>query len=282
MFIAKNKGTGELVYIDEADAESEYICPVCEQPVIIKNGYVVASHFAHKTKTFCDTFSHDMSEWHKWWQAQFPKGNREHVEEFAISVGDYYRAAIKYHFLSKDVDEFCAEHSWDTVTTLKHRADVRANGYVIEFQNSPISMHEFNERNWFYQKIGCKVIWVFNLISDNQKENLSFRGYPWRGHGKHYEWKYKKTTFKTFFPQHYVKNLPVAEADNKSVVVFFQFTDYDATKTDAPLIEQVVWASPLKSHGVASNRFSDFSEFVTNKNVLSPHDLKNAIRNKEL
>lgn len=141
MFIAKNKETSQMVYIDEADYNAEYICPVCNSPVIIKHGSINVPHFAHKNKTLCDIFSQDMSEWHKWWQAQYPKRNREHVEELVISVGDYYRAAIKYHFLSKDVDEFCSEHSWDTVTTLKHRADVRANGYVIEFQNSPISMH---------------------------------------------------------------------------------------------------------------------------------------------
>lgn len=87
---------------------------------------------------------------------------------------------------------------------------------------------------------------------------------------------------KTFLPQDYVKNLPISEADNKSVVAFFQFTDYDETKTDAPLVEHVVWASPLKSHGVTSNHFSDFSEFATNKNTLSSRDLKNAIINKTL
>lgn len=282
MFIAKNKETGELVYIDEADAAMEYICPVCEQPVVIKNGNVVTSHFAHKAKTMCDTFSHDMSEWHKWWQAQFPKRNQEHVEELTLSVGDYYRAAIKHGFLSKEVDDFCAKNSWDTIATLKHRADVRANGYIIEFQNSPIGMHEFNERNWFYQQIGCKVVWIFNLIPDNQKGNLLYRGYPLRGHGKHYEWKYKKATFKTFFPQDYAKDLSVEESKNKSVIVFFQFVDYDATQAGTGIVEQVVWAPPLKTHGITSTRFSDFSEFATNKKSLSPRDFKKAIINKEL
>lgn len=35
--------------------------------------------------------------------------------------------------------------------------------YVIEFQHSPISAEEFDERNKFYTSIGKKVVWIFDV-----------------------------------------------------------------------------------------------------------------------
>jgi len=64
-----------------------------------------------------------MSDWHKAWQSIFPLKNQEVPLPF---------------------DKPC------------HRADVLAYGYVIEFQHSPISVEEFDERNLFYTSLEKK------------------------------------------------------------------------------------------------------------------------------
>ena len=53
-------------------------------------------------------------------------------------------------------------------------ADVLINGYVIEFQHSPISRDEIKERNEFYTNCGYKVIWVFDA-NDKIKNTLCHR-----------------------------------------------------------------------------------------------------------
>ncbi|MCI6582540.1 MAG: hypothetical protein MSH15_11270 [Oscillospiraceae bacterium] len=123
---------GNEVSIDKSDDNVQYYCPICKSKLKqrAKKSENIAAHFAHISKSNCDTFTHDMSEWHKNWQSIFPLKNRE---------------------VSLPFDNPC------------HRADVLAYGYVIEFQHSPISSEEFNVRNNFYTSIGKKVIWIFDL-----------------------------------------------------------------------------------------------------------------------
>ncbi|MBQ4272258.1 MAG: hypothetical protein IJB95_01195, partial [Clostridia bacterium] len=131
MFIAYDESK-KRVDINDADKSKQYYCPICGEKLIIKakDSLAVKRHFAHKKGAEClDTWQHDMSEWHYNWQCQFPEEYREVVVE-------------------KDEK--------------KHRADVLINGYVIEFQHSPISRVEIKERNEFYTNCGYKVIWVFD------------------------------------------------------------------------------------------------------------------------
>ena len=108
--------TGKRIHASEAIKEKEYFCPLCDNKVILRQGEINIEHFAH-IKKCDDNWHYDMSEWHLEWQKQFPKNNREVV----------------------------MEHNGE-----KHRADVLACGYVIEFQHSSITAEEFNERNRFY------------------------------------------------------------------------------------------------------------------------------------
>lgn len=103
-------------------------CPCCNKEVIAKQGSVNAHHFAHKTLIECDQW-YSMSEWHKSWQEQFNDKYREVI----MSVGGE-----------------------------KHRADVKVNHLVVEFQNSPINMEDFEERNKFYTANGDMLVWLFN------------------------------------------------------------------------------------------------------------------------
>lgn len=129
MYIGKNSN-GDLVEAKRASKEDEYICPCCEQPLILRQGTIKVPHFAHKSGHECDAWYGEMSEWHRQWQEMFPIENREVV----INCNGE-----------------------------RHRADVCFGKYVVEFQNSPMSYKEFDKRTKFYTDAGYKLIWVFNL-----------------------------------------------------------------------------------------------------------------------
>ena len=155
-----------------------------------------------------------MSKWHALWQKQFPKKNREVVLELE---GE------------------------------KHRADVMACGYVIEFQHSPISAEEFGERNNFYLKYGKKVVWIFDFC-DEFKSGLIQCYKEWsrnNDNGGVYKWSHPKRFLKSFLPQ-----------ENKDIIVFFQYTNSSHLEKNEFYMERVTWAK--KDGG-----YSDFSRFST-------------------
>ena len=71
-----------------------------------------------------------MSEWHYYMQKRFPEEQREIV--------------VKYMGQT-------------------HRADILHRNQIIEFQYSPISTEELEERNDFYNAAGYNVAWVFDV-----------------------------------------------------------------------------------------------------------------------
>jgi hypothetical protein len=104
------------------------ICTGCRQKVISKCGNIRVHHWAHKGTEDCDTWSEPETEWHREWKNKFPESYRE----------------VTFP---------------DTNTNEYHRADIHTkDGVTLEFQNSPLSVEEFNQRNSFYKKL----IWVVN------------------------------------------------------------------------------------------------------------------------
>lgn len=81
-----------------------------------------------------------MSDWHFGWQSKFPIENREVVVE-------------------KD--------------GVVHRADILIKNTVIEFQHSPISGEEFEERNSFYKNCGYHVVWLFDAADKMKLDDCS-------------------------------------------------------------------------------------------------------------
>lgn len=144
----------ERIHIKNSKDDEKYFCPFCGAEMIRKTGNINIHHFAHKNNCICnDHWSHDMSEWHLNWQNKFPVKNQEVV--------------VKHEQLGT------------------HRADVLIDDTVIEFQHSPISKIEFEERNKFYQSCGYRVIWVFDMnekfltkaITQVVDENLEMKGF---------------------------------------------------------------------------------------------------------
>lgn len=169
MFIALDS-TGKRIDVADAEKGNDYFCPVCNGGLRVREGSVNIKHFSHISKTECDDFTTDMSEWHRKWQEQFPVKNREVV----------------------------IEHNGE-----KHRADVLAYGHVIEFQHSPISLDEFERRNEFYTSAGKKVVWIFDLIEEHKTGRLYCHDEWHKGSisGGKWSWSYPRRIFKYFFPQ---------------------------------------------------------------------------------
>lgn len=115
---------GLRIDISDATNAEKYYCPICNESLIVKKGKINAHHFAHKNITECDSW-YEMSEWHKTWQDRFNIKNREVILE-------------------------------------NHRADIKINNLIIEFQKSPLSIDDMRERVYFYKKYG-KVVFMFDL-----------------------------------------------------------------------------------------------------------------------
>ncbi len=168
MYSAVNT-SGLHVEIEDAILEpnEKYFCLLCGSELIIKNGNINICHFAHKVIGKCDTFTTDMSEWHRTWQKQFPIENREII----IGFGN-----------------------------VKHRADICVNNYIIEFQHSTISQNEFDARNLFYTSAGYKIIWIFDFIEEYNNNSIVCVGETHEGGGKFF-WKNPRKFMKNWNPK---------------------------------------------------------------------------------
>lgn len=240
MFVGLSKRVNKRIHVDDAIAyypKDEYICPVCKAPLIIKNGQINVPHFAHKSLQDCDTFTQDMSKWHRDWQNVFPKKNQEVVLTFETNEYQFEYDSYNYGFSNKDIYQFHSflnkdnEHLKNNKLTIKHRADVLACGYVIEFQNSPISKKEFNERNWFYTSCGYKVIWIFNFVDKVKNQQISYidEWYSKRDNGAKYKWNNAVKTFLDFLPQDHKPQYIDDKWWNGDITVFFQMAEEKTT-----------------------------------------------------
>src|SRR6187551_3463787 len=97
------------------------LCPGCSAVVLAKCGRINAWHWSHTARD-CDPWYEPESIWHWKWKDRWAREQQE------VVMGP-------------------------------HRADVQTHtGLVIEFQASPISPQEIEERENFYGK----MIWVLN------------------------------------------------------------------------------------------------------------------------
>ncbi|MBD2511508.1 hypothetical protein H6G91_30420 [Nostoc muscorum FACHB-395] len=107
-------------------------CPCCNGEVIAKCGKIKVHHWSHKSLIECDQW-YEMTAWHLEWQSLFPLEFREVV-------------------LQKD--------------GIKHRADIKINNLIVEFQHSNLSAEEIKQREVFYTSNNYKLIWVVNASNN--------------------------------------------------------------------------------------------------------------------
>lgn len=140
MIIANDKNLNRVA-VENADRETTYYCPYCNEPLTNKafDSKCVKRYFSHKQGMKCtDDWHYDMSEWHRSWQELFPIGCRE--------------VSIEYN-------------------GIKHRADVCVGKVIFEFQHSSISNEEIQARNQFYTSAGYELIWIFD--ANNNVKNIN-------------------------------------------------------------------------------------------------------------
>jgi hypothetical protein len=213
MFFALNKD-GNRINAYEAEKNERYTCPICHHRVILKRGSVNIDHFAHESDLCKDNWNYDMSEWHIRMQEYFPKESREVV----------------------------VRHKGK-----EHRADVLIGDIVIEFQYSPITAAEFDDRNEFFQNAGYRLAWVFNLsqipedslYASDEKDNMMI-------------WKH---------PMRIFANADYLGENNKRFALWFSFRgdcDLDDPEDEYLYMRRVVWAIKDEDGRYSMRRFFIF------------------------
>jgi competence CoiA-like predicted nuclease len=121
----------QRIIAENANKLETYRCPLCKNPLLLKQGVIKIHHFAHETVFACPNDEHEMTEWHIEWQKSLGLENSEKV----INVGKYSK-----------------------------KADINIKNVIVEFQHSPIPYQEAKERSVFYTQDGRKCIWIFDFI----------------------------------------------------------------------------------------------------------------------
>lgn len=238
---------GGLIDVDSAvkNLNNKYYCRSCRRELIIKKGNVRMKYFAHKNKCNCNDYHENMSEWHRYWQKKFPIKNRE----VPLKIDDGIHKGFE---------------------KTECRADVLCYGYVIEFQNSPITSQEFNERTWFYNSFGKKVVWIFNMIEEYENEKIELLE-EWdneKDNGGKYSWKYASKTFINY------------DSYDKDVILIFQVTEVDNIEKDIEqcYFERVIWA--INSNNDDEN--TNFKRFLTSYYPSNFTELMEKIKSRKL
>lgn len=218
MKIALNDN-GKRIDIDEARIDETYYCPICHQPLLQKRGQVKAFHFAHHPSSDClDHWHYDMSAWHYTWQDRYASEEQEIVKEFLVKT---------------------------------HRADVllEVEKTVIEFQHSEISISEFEDRNHFYNQLGYRVIWVFDMMEEYQRKDIFLLDE--KKSKEKYFYRYPKKIFASF------------DYRKEDVILFFQIAEEDIR------LLKVTWTSPKGIYRFCADEFSldEFLSFSRNEKM---------------
>ncbi len=188
--------------------DGEFFCPVCSKPVIFRNGDVNVPHFAHRSGECVDSWHYDMSEWHKGMQSCFPAENREVV----------------------------VSHNGK-----KHRADILVDNMVVEFQHSPITAAEFDDRNDYFMGLGYHVAWVFDVSDDVASGRICCTDCS-------------DVTFKWKWPKRIFYNAPSLSDYNKdfSLWLYFGNNEEDPNQKE---IWKVVWSTKNEHDEQTLSRF---------------------------
>ena len=154
-FIALHKDTKERIDITEIEdprgvlKSGDYICQLCEEPLILKAGLIISPHFAHYAKCTSDYATHPESEAH-----------RQGKKALAHYLKDYFS---KYVDLQVNFEVKIPE--------AKRVADLLITfpmGWRIahEVQLANITIEELQQRTDDYARAGIDTIWWLGKSAD--------------------------------------------------------------------------------------------------------------------
>ena len=153
MLQAKSNG-GEIITLatlskEEIDVQrkvSQFHCPTCKEPVIIKAGQMVVPHFAHKSKVNCPSNEGGEGPYH---------------EKGKLLLYQW----LKLQHLQVELEVYLKEIKQQPDLLLK----INNRRIAIEFQCARISINQIQARNAGYQKIGIIPIWILGANQFQRK-----------------------------------------------------------------------------------------------------------------
>lgn len=133
-------------------------CPICGCVLLAKCGEINTWHWAHESLSDCDDWFEPETPWHREWKSFFEESERE------VTIGT-------------------------------HRADVKKNGMVFEFQNSVIDPGQVVKREDFYGR----MVWVVNAVEFRENFIIRQKGdyltFRWKSPRKTWWWAEKPLFF---------------------------------------------------------------------------------------
>ncbi|MBI5975278.1 competence protein CoiA [Staphylococcus canis] len=126
----------QQVFAQHASKSNQYYCPVCQAPVILRNGQTKVAHFAHRT--------------HCRLKSSHPSESLEHLR-------------YKHHIYQQ-----CCMLGYDAnmevwLPDIQQIPDILVQHTAIEVQLSPISIKEIQQRTAGLNQLGYRVIWITRL-----------------------------------------------------------------------------------------------------------------------
>jgi competence protein CoiA len=136
-----------LIQASDANSNGVFLCPNCQQKVILKKGEIKLPHFAHKSKSSCNGFS-----------------DNESLEHIKIKMNFFNLLKDKYKVQIEPV-----------LKNISQRPDLLLyeQKIAIEYQISPISFQSLKRRNDGYKKAGIKVFWILGSTYFKNTKNLN-------------------------------------------------------------------------------------------------------------
>lgn len=176
----------------KATKGAKAFCPICGSELVANCGRLKVHHWAHKAVRNCDSWSENETEWHRNWKNNFPEEWQEVYHK--AEDGQIHIADVK------------TEQEW-----------------VVEFQHSPISNMEQQERSEFYPKL----IWIVDGTRRN-RDLVQFNKIL----SKHSIRIGERPTFNLIYPKYCtIKCNIFAKWSNTDSLVFLDFKK-DDTKSD--------------------------------------------------
>lgn len=132
MLIAQDEN--KLVEANHANRTNQYVCPGCQQKVVLKRGLQKISHFAHR-RGGCQTASENESQIHLAGKIALKK----------ILAVSKQPVQLERYFIS-----------------IKQRADLclTKQQIIVEYQCSPISLQRLQQRHNGYKMVNYQVYWI--------------------------------------------------------------------------------------------------------------------------
>lgn len=123
---------GNRIQARYSHGPADYLCPECNERLMLKAGRVKVPHFAHFSESGC----------------RYGEGESVLHRQMKTEVGDLFERFNPQFEVRFGVDR---------------RADIVIARTVIECQVSPITIEEWNNRTWSYNDQGYSVLWIWDI-----------------------------------------------------------------------------------------------------------------------